>query len=145
MHVQVTRRFLIFVATTVLSLSTLTLTNAEFAKACMPRPADFGNALLYAGRVLVKDEEVPFPVVDEKNANKVLTPPIQLVDAKDLKIYVLYIETTADYKIASVVYRVEQDGYPPIRVRTKSNISASGIRTRSLAPKPPDQANLYTK
>lgn len=117
----------------------LSLTNADFAQACMGGHAAFGNAILRAGQVTVGDDiQVPFPVVDASNANKVLNPPTQLVDSKKLKISVLYIETTAKYEIASVVYRVEQDGYPPTTVRVKSNISASGIRSRSIAPPPPD-------
>jgi hypothetical protein len=80
----------------------------------------------------------PFPTVDESNANKVLPTPVQLVGQPKLKIYVLYVETTSKYEIASVVYRVEQEGQSPTTIRVKSNVSASGVRTRSLAPPPPD-------
>ena len=133
------KRFFSPVAASLFGLFALSLTNANFAQACMGGHAAFGNAILRAGHVTVGDDvQVPFPVVDASNANKILNPPTQLVDSKKLKISVLYIETTAKYEIASVVYRVEQEGYPPTTVRVKSNVSASGVRTRSLAPPPPD-------
>jgi hypothetical protein len=112
----------------------------DFAHACLGGHAAFGNAILQAGRVTVNDTDVPFPVVDAGNANKVLPEPIQLVGSKTLKVHVLYIETTAKYEIASVIYKVEQDGHSPTIVRVKSNVSASGMRTRSIAPQPADIA-----
>ncbi len=111
--------------------------NLNPAAACIGGQRSYGNAILYAGRVTVNDVEVPFPVVNEKNANKLL-PDTQLVGSKKLKIFITYIETTAKYEIASVIYRVEQEGHPVTTVRVKSNVSASGMRTRSLAPRPPD-------
>ncbi len=123
----------IWVGSAVLTL----ICNLNFAAACIGGHAAFGNAILRAGQVTVNDVEVPFPVVNEKNANKLL-PDTQLVGSKKLKIFITYIETTAKYEIASVIYRVEQEGHPVTTVRVKSNVSASGMRTRSLAPRPPD-------
>lgn len=124
----------------VIAFSITCALSADFANACIGGHAAFGNAMLQAGRVTVNDIEVPFPVVDAGNANKVLTEPIQLVGSKTLKVHVLYIETTAKYEIASVIYKVEQEGHSPTIVRVKSNVSASGMRTRSIAPQPADIA-----
>lgn len=119
--------------TLLVCLAILVATYTESAVACIGGSASFGNAVLRAGHVTVNDVEVPFPVVNASNANKVLDP-IPLVQRKDLKVFVVYIETTAKYEVASVVYKIEQDGYPPTTVRVKSNVTASGMRTRSIAP-----------
>ncbi|MDZ4082624.1 MAG: hypothetical protein U1E10_06795 [Bdellovibrionales bacterium] len=125
----------LFLIAAAITYSTL---SADYALGCMGGQASFANAVLRAGHVTVGDTTVPFPVVNPGNANKVLPDPIQLVGSKTLKVHVLYIETTAKYEIASVIYKVEQEGYPPTTVRVKSNVSASGVRTRSLAPQPAD-------
>lgn len=108
------------------------------AKACLGGVAEYGNAVLRAGQVFEGDTEVAFPAVSAENANKVLSPPLRLIDTEKLKISVLYIETTATFKIASVVYQVKQDGHETTTVQVKSNVSASGVKTRSIAPPPAD-------
>lgn len=133
------KRHVIYATSAILGFVAIGLAPLDFAQACMGGHAAFGNVMLRAGHVTVNDSiNVPFPTVDESNANKVLPTPIQLVGQPKLKVYVLYIETTSKYEIASVVYKVEQEGLPATTVRVKSNVSASGVRTRSLAPQPAD-------
>lgn len=138
---QTQKRHVNLVASIALNLSScvaIVLAAADFAHACLGGHAAYANAILRAGHVTVNDIAVPFPVIDETNANKVLDTPIQLVGSKTLKVHVLYVETTAKYEIASTIYKVEQEGYPPRTIRVQSNITASGIRTRSIGPKPAD-------
>lgn len=102
------------------------------AHACMGGIAPFGKARLMSGSATYNDRVVAYPQITGDMKNKRISVP--LIKEKDLTVEIVYVKANKNKDVVATYYLVKQEGFKPTTVRVESNITESGMVTRSLVP-----------
>lgn len=102
-------------------------------KACIGGRFEVGDITLMPSSASKDGQPIDYPPIKPEMRNKKIDK--LLSKSNDLEIRIVYVLSAKNSEeVAATFYAVKQRGYEDMIIRVNSNVSESGVRTRSLRP-----------